>query len=227
VRNATISERAKQFLEDKDVEREDVRFFLLQLLELGRLCGQSAAKGISRGVLAALFFVLLSNPKITEAELAGVKIEEFSFFRLILPVAISYFSLQTVLALDAHGLYTKIYREIIKRHYPAWHKSDFSELLMTWPGPLSMHLGPIHFDFSEHPGLHKIRMTAAISQMASAIVVPIAFGAYAYIRLFEDNRIPDLAAKASLTVAVVLMGASALLLILLGFTRVVDGKMLS
>ncbi|MFG1918428.1 hypothetical protein [Micromonospora sp. NPDC048898] len=134
VERATIAKRAEKLLSGPNVDREDIRFFLAQLLQQHQSQVREVTKAISRSFILAFVFVVLSNSTIAEAELMGVKVQDFSFFRLAIPVVMTVMVLRAIVALRASSVNYQVFYHVVKRHLPNWHDSGLVDLLVSFEG---------------------------------------------------------------------------------------------
>ena len=199
----TIEKRAEKLLSGPDSDREDIRFFLAQLLQLSQTYGQEFSKAVSRSLVLAFAFAVLSTSKLSEAELMGMKVQDFSAFRLAIPAGVAILMVRAVVALRAGGLIYQVFYEVVKRHLPSWHESGLGSLLTNAHGPLSVDAGYMQIDGTEHPVVHKMNQGVRLAEVLGGLGVVILFQVYAYHELFDDSRISNILASASLVVTIV------------------------
>ncbi|TYB37148.1 hypothetical protein FXF50_16060 [Micromonospora sp. AP08] len=220
MKDVSIRERVDHFLGGDAVDREDVRFYLSQLLELARGHGKATSAAIARAMALAALFVLLSSARLSEAEIVGVKVQDFSFFLIVIPVAISFLFLRALLVIRAYGEYMQIYHEITRKYVPRWYESDLDEVLMPWQGSLVASPSLSHLDGGEHPLAYKSRRVLQLLELALGLAVPVLFQVYAYTVLFRRPEIPVVVSAVSLAISAVIVTAGVLYIVSVGMEPV-------
>ncbi|QOC92380.1 hypothetical protein [Micromonospora craniellae] len=201
----TIEQRATRLLAGDDVDKDDVRFFLSRLLQVQEEQGRGASRAVTRGLLLAAAFVLLTHSTLLEAELLGMKIHDISPVRLVIPVAMMLMVLRAVTALRLSIFYRRVFREVAGQHQPSWRASGLIPLLSPWNGPMSTHASPVRLDVDEHPAVDRLHQVLRTTDSWAGITALTVFQVYAFVMLFHDPRVPTIATVASLGVTVSLM----------------------
>ncbi|MGC5290766.1 hypothetical protein [Micromonospora sp. DT231] len=210
--SSRYEKRIEEFLNNEDVDREDMRMFIGRLLDIANGIGRKASRSIGLSVALVAAFFLLSNAKLTEAELLGVKVQDFTFFRLALPVASLFFLLRYLSLMKAFNIYEKLYDLIMERYWPQCSTSALDTLLLDWDGPVSvMRRDDFYFDGQST----KLRTVIGSAEVASGLVLPLLFAVYAYWTLFSDPEVPGVATSISLTLSAILCVISALHLLII------------
>lgn len=207
---ATYEERIDEFFKNKDVDREDMRIFIGRLLDIANGIGRKASRSIAISMLLVGAFFLFSNAKLTEAELLGVKVQDFTFFRLALPVASLFFLLRFLMLMEAFRIHESMYHRIMERYWPECNSSDMDTLLLVWDGPVSVMRG---HDFYLTGFPVKLRDVIGLTEIVIGLALPLLFAIYAYWNLFSDSKISVIATSVSLVFSAVLCVTSALHLV--------------
>ncbi|WDZ86497.1 hypothetical protein [Micromonospora cathayae] len=201
----TMEQRAAELLRSDDVDREDLRFFLSRLLQIQDDQGRDVTRAISRAVVLGVVFVVLAHGDLVEVELLGMKVQDLSDFRYVIPVAMVLLVLRAVVVLRLSLFYRRVLGEVVRSHLPGWHASGLVPLLTPWKGPMSTHASQIRLDAAEHPGIDRLHQVLRAVDSSSGIVAVVAFQAYAFVNLFQDPRIPDVSVGVSLGLSLLLL----------------------
>ncbi|MER5457056.1 hypothetical protein ABT008_19930 [Micromonospora sp. NPDC002389] len=201
----TIEQRATRLLRSDDVDKDDVRFFLSRLLQVQEDQGRSASRAVSRGLVLAAAFVVLTHSTLLEAELLGMKIHDISPVRLVIPVAMMLMVLRAVTALRLSLFYRRVFHEAAGQQLPSWRASGLLPLLSPWNGPMSTHASPVRLDVDEHPAVDRLHQVMRTTDSWAGITALAAFQVYAFVMLFHDPRVPTIATVACLVLTVSLM----------------------
>lgn len=130
----SIEERTDVFLGDEALEPEDVRLFIERLLEAANSASSQSSRQIVAMVAAAGVFELISHQQLTEIEIFGVKLQQFSYLLLAIPPIIGFLFLRATAFMNTSILYSSVYYAITAKRYPSWDRSDFDMLLVSLVG---------------------------------------------------------------------------------------------
>ncbi|WP_088983858.1 hypothetical protein [Micromonospora echinospora] len=201
----TIEQRVGKLLKGDDVDDEDVRLFLTRLMQIQEAQGRDATRAISRGVALAAVFVFLSHSKILEAELLGMKVNDISPLRLVVPVAMMLMVLRAVAIMRLSAFYRRVFEEVVRRHLPNWYASGLSPLLTPWRGPMLTHASRTRLDATEHPGVDRLHQMTRMVDASASVAALVLFQVYVFVSLFQDPKVPAVATGVSLVLSSVLL----------------------
>ncbi|MFE0591364.1 hypothetical protein [Micromonospora echinospora] len=184
---------------------EDVRLFLARLLQIQEAQGRDATRVISRGVVLAAVFVFLTHSRILGAELLGMKVDDISPLRLVVPVAMMLLVLRAVAIMRLSAFYRRVFEEVVRRHLPNWYVSGLSPLLIPWRGPLLTHASRTRLDATEHPGVDRLHQMTRLVDASASVAALVLFQVYVFVSLFQDPKVPGIASGVSLALSSVLL----------------------
>ncbi|WP_431917144.1 hypothetical protein [Micromonospora wenchangensis] len=210
----TIEQRATKLLEGGNVDKDDLRFFLSRLLQIQEDQGRDASRALSRGIGLGVIFVILTYGRTLEVELLGVKVQDISPLRLVIPVVMMLMVLRAVTVLRLSLFYRRVFREVAGRHLPNWQESGLVALLSPWNGPMSSHASAVRLDVDEHPGVNRLHQVMRTVDAWAGIVALTGFQVYAFAILFQDPKISTVGALAALNASLVLTAFVAAYLVL-------------
>ncbi|MFG1780736.1 hypothetical protein ACGFIG_30470 [Micromonospora sp. NPDC049048] len=180
----SVAERVELFLAQEGMEREDVRVYMTGLRESFENLNRKIDRSFLSVILACAIFVLLSHGNLTEAEIFNVKVQDFSMFRLLIPVFVSLAIARAISISIAMMYLEELYSELLRQWMPKWHEAELGMVPMSAGG----------FFIYVIPGLldeqtAKWRGKDFLVQFLALVLSPILFGVYAYASIFTDDKI--------------------------------------
>jgi hypothetical protein len=179
-----IRRRVEVFLTDEAMEREDLRFYLADLRDVIAAVTRRVSRNSLLIVSGAIVFILLSHGNLTEAELFGVKIQKFGFFRLAIPIVMAYASAHIVILMNSRAQLMRLYREFIEQSFPKWSEAQLS-LVPLGNTSFFLPFQPLRLTQSEK----RLADGTFYAEAMFVLFLPIAFGVYAYVSIFSDDEI--------------------------------------
>ncbi|KAB1914073.1 hypothetical protein [Micromonospora sp. AMSO31t] len=195
-----IKRRVGIFLAEEAMEREDFRLYVSTVRDIIANVTHRASRSSLMVILGAALFLLLSSGDLTEAEVFGVKAQNFSLFRLAIPAIMAYSAAHVVMLMNARAQLMRLYIQLMKQSFPKWSEAGLaavpargSSFFLTAP-PLVL---------SDRQ--NTLAKSTFYVEGLIAIFLPVAFSLYAYISIFRDDTIGRGWAIASLGVTLIFM----------------------
>ncbi|OJF10411.1 hypothetical protein [Couchioplanes caeruleus] len=173
------------FLSEENADPEDLRVYLSRIASRIESYAARMRRYSLTIVLSAGVFALLSSGGLTEAELFGIKVQNFILFRVSIPVVMAYLLASVSLLAIRRARLRNLYHEIVKKRFPRWSESG-------------LDLAPVddvQFLFVYGEGLSSKRSESwgdvvMWTDLAVVFLTPVIFGIAAYVNLFLDDRVP-------------------------------------
>lgn len=196
----SIEKRVAMLPESGAADREETRFFLQMLIEKQARESKHIVRNIALMFLAIALFELVSRKSLAEAEILGIKVNEFTFAKLAIPAVVSYFFLRAMISSANRVVYRDVLNAFTQRYFQAWYASGLYALYTPRPAGLVS----IDVDFYKAGKGRRLLNMIDNAEAAATFLVPITFGTYAYFRLFSDKDLSVVPCVISLVAAVAL-----------------------
>jgi hypothetical protein len=198
----SIANRVGRFVGSDPMDKEELLFYVGRLIESCQLVRKRAFLGIGEMVGLGALFLLMATQDLSEAELFGIKIQNFNFFLLAIPVGISFLFARTTVLLNSYGIYQEVFHAITSTSLRTWRLSGLDTLILLGPGQLT---GSQPSSFLKPGAGRRIDNATEVAELLFAVFAPGTFVVYAYIQLFSNPQIPFYGSLISIIISAIFL----------------------
>lgn len=182
-----ISRRAQELLAGEELQGEALDNLMYRFLDEGRNCNQKSLRTISVLVATQIFFEVVAQNNISEAEIFGVKLTSLSFVQFLAGPAIAYLFTSATAMLIASIVHFHAFVRIAEGRFPSLEKSGLARLLTALRVPAFL---VDELDYVSSPSRIGFTQTAAILIYLSLLaLLPLVLCAWNLRRLYVATSV--------------------------------------
>lgn len=197
--NKTISDKLKELAKDSGSAAE-LQSLHAEILTNIRDINQKITFRLS--LMAAIAFVieLILQSHLTEIDIVGIKINNFSIIERIAPCAFSYIYFGAAMAGCARIILEETHNYMFMRAYPKSYQFDIERIVRPQHMYNTLLLVQSHISKKFKPFVFAVSLVSA----APLVIAPAAYSTWTYFRLFSKYGWNDIMLLSSVTLTILL-----------------------
>jgi hypothetical protein len=186
--SVSLSESVRKAFTDSAVQ-EHAEEFLSGIRSTMQESDKNMRRAAAYILLLAFLFELIGRGGVGELSLGLAKLTDNNVVRGVIPLAVAYLYTELAAALCDYTYLYGLYQEIMKTAYKPIHDNRLVESFIPFSSLTYGAARPVQFVTSPWTSFYAL---AAGARLAVLFVGPLAFEAYAFLKLFQDIGLHNL-----------------------------------